>query len=701
LTRAALLGAGYIADAHARALAAMPDVTIAAVCDTNLSRARALAEQFGVNKVFTQIEGLLTPDVDIIHILLPPALHVDAARQCIDAGKHVFIEKPMGLAPADCQSLTDAAQARGVRLGVNHNFLFLPSYERLRRDVRAGVIGRIGQLSVRWFYPLAPIKAGPFDSWMMRDARNLVFELGPHLVAFVIDLLGPLENVTSSVSDPVTLPTGVRLFRRWHIAAESAGAAVHLAIDVGEGAVERSLTVRGPGAIAVCDFERDTYAIDEPGGTNPLFADMAFAGRRAGQTMLEAGSSFVRRAASTVRKRPAASVFGESMQRAIAAFYAGIDTTPDSRMTGEFGTRVIEACDAVVEAARLPTVEVAPPAVLKPPARPTILVIGGTGFIGRHLVKRLAEKGHSVRVVTRSAGNGAALLAGLPVELAVGDAANTDYLDRALQGIEVVYDLAKANGRNWSDYVQNDIEVTRRIGERALAAGVRRLIYTGTISSYYSGDASKVIDGDTPLDPKIETRNLYARSKAASERVLLDLHREKGLPVVLFRPGIVIGPGSPPAHLGVADFQNPGRVRFFGRGDNKLPFVLVDDVVQGLVLGMDEPGLEGRAFLLSDEPLLSAREYVEETGKAMGLRFRATSRAIWRYYLADAFKEGVKHAIRHPNRRAVSYRDWAAQAQLARYDASETREALRWRPAGRRDLLVQRGIVDAVRAWQT
>ena len=101
-----LLGAGYIIKSHAKALLGTPGVTLAAVCDLSRGRAEAAAAEFAIPQVFDTLEGLLASDVDAVHVLLPPALHLDAARRLIDAGKHVFLEKPMGI---------DAAAVSGAR----------------------------------------------------------------------------------------------------------------------------------------------------------------------------------------------------------------------------------------------------------------------------------------------------------------------------------------------------------------------------------------------------------------------------------------------------------------------------------------------------------------------------------------------------------------------------------------------------------
>jgi nucleoside-diphosphate-sugar epimerase len=239
--------------------------------------------------------------------------------------------------------------------------------------------------------------------------------------------------------------------------------------------------------------------------------------------------------------------------------------------------------------------------------------------------------------------------------------------------------------------------VTQNIAERALAKGIKRLIYTGTIDSYYSAKATDIITGDTELDTKSRTRNNYARSKAACEALLMDMHKLKGLPVVIFRPGIVIGAGCPPAHWGVGMFQSDTRVQFWGDGLNKLPFVLVEDVAEALALALDRAGIEGQTFLLTDEPLLSGQEYVDIISKESGTKVRAEPTPIWKFFMGDVIKEAAKHVIRHPNRKIPSYRDWDSRSHRARYDNSKTKQMLGWKPAGTREALVDRGIITTVR----
>ena len=695
-----LLGAGYILAAHAKALKAVVGAELHAVCDISRLRAEASAKAFGIPHIFTDLGELLASACDVVHVLLPPHLHLDATRRIIEAGKSAFVEKPMGLDVAECESLVALAAARGLSLGVNHNFLFMPAYEELRQAARDGTLGKLDHVSIDWLYGLGLLQFGPYQNWMLSEEGNLFLEIGPHLAAFAIDLCGPLTNLYARASMPIDMPGEQRAWRHWNIVAAHADTAVALNLSVVPGQACRRVFVRGHAGSATLDFERGVVVREHTVSTSTVFDPFLTGVGSARSVFGQAARNLVRNVTGTLRKTPQANGFEESVFRSIAAFYSGLGGNPDARVSGSFGVEVMRLCRSVVDASSVATgrVRVDSAAIaLAPPA--TVLVVGGTGFIGKRLVQALVKRGVGVRVLSRSASAARLELGALPVEVAQGSHGDSAVLERALAGIEVVYHLAKATGKRWEDYVQNDVEPTRVLAEAALARGIKRFIYTGTIDSYASAAASDTIDGDTALDPRIVERNLYARSKATCEVLLLEMHAKRGLPLVIFRPGVVIGVGSPPAHWGVGMFHSDTRVQFWGDGTTKLPLVLVEDVAEGLALGMSVPGIEGKAFLLTDAPLLNAREYVAATSQALGSRISALPTPIWRFYLLDAVKEAAKRLIQHPNHRGASYHDWNCRSHRARYDNEASRRVLGWTPAGNRDDLIAKGIVGAVRHY--
>jgi nucleoside-diphosphate-sugar epimerase len=533
---------------------------------------------------------------------------------------------------------------------------------------------------------------------MLTAPANMLFEVGPHLGAFVLDLVGEPEIISAVAGDPIELPGAQTVFRQWTVIARVATTTVLLSISISPGHADRILRVRGRGGSAQLDFGRDIVWRDTNGSQNPIFDAYSTAERAARQLFHEAKRDRFRRLKSALSKRPDANPFEESIFRSISAFYANGVMKVDPRHDGHFGAGVVRLCEGVAAAA---STGAASGGAIPVPRRPTqlkprVLVVGGTGFIGRRLVRMLNDRGHSVRVLTRNPRAAALELDGQAVELFAGSHGDPKSAAEALDGISTVYHLAKCDGKQWQDYVDGDISPTRVLAQTALSAGVTRFIYTGTIASYASGNARDVIDNNTPVDPAIARRDHYARSKAACEHLLQAMQREAGLPLVILRPGIVIGPGSPPAHPGVGRFLSETRVDYWGDGRNALPLVVVDDVAEALLLSLDAPGVTGQTLLVTGPPLMSARDYVSAVEACMQARIDARSRSAWRNWAADMIKELAKNAVRHPNRRWPSLHDWQCTSHRARYDSRMTEQALGWHPINDREELKVRGIAQAV-----
>jgi predicted dehydrogenase/nucleoside-diphosphate-sugar epimerase len=692
-----MLGAGYILKSHATAVRGLPGVSLHMIADVALGRAKSAAAAYGFAHAAGSIEDVAASDCDVVHILVPPAHHIAAARAMVAAGKHVFLEKPMGIDSASCAQLVEEAAAKGVQVGVNHNFLFGERYEALRAAILSGEIGRIDMIEVDWLFDLPQLRFGPFDNWMLAAPANVLFEIAPHLLAFIHDLAGPTDIQSALAGNEATMPSGIVLPRNWRANGFAGHTATSVTLSLTPGQGERQVRVRGRGGSVAYDFGRDFGTVSKTASANPMIEAWQIAGGMGKSIKAQAGTGIRKRLRSAIGKRPDADPFDATVYRSIRAFYEGGVEQIDPRHAGSFAVRVMRGCEAIAKMAGAgeTVARAVVPAMPKPLKAPTVLVVGATGFIGRRLVEKLVERGHGVRVLSRSANAAAFQFAGTPVEIMGGAHGDPETAKRALQGIDTVYHLAKCEGKRWQDYVDGDIAPTRVLGEAALAAGVKRFIYTGTIDSYASDDAGKVIDCDTPVDPAITSRNYYARSKAACEALLRDL----GLPLVIMRPAVVIGPGSPPAHLGVGRFSGEARIEYWGDGRNMIPLVGVDDIAEALTRGAEVPGIEGRQFVLASPPLLSARDYVAAYEALAGAKVEQHERSALAYWFADFGKELLKNAIRHPNRRWPTLHDWACKAHRARYDSSEAEAVLGWKPVSDRQAMIDEVIAPMIASY--
>ena len=703
--RVALLGAGYIADWHAKCLKSVADVELVAVCDQAQERAEALAARFGIAKSYASLAAMLQAEkLDAVHILLPPDLHFAAASAVIEAGVSVFLEKPMCESAGLCDQLVQEAADRQVHLGVGHNFLFSLPWEQLRRDVRSGILGRVDQIAITWNRFLPQSAFGPFDIWMLRDPRNIMLETGSHLVAYMLDLVGEPDEMEVRAGNQIVLPTGRSFFHRWQVSAVKGPAAIGLNFSFVPGFAEHNIHVRGSLATATANIERNTYALERYRPADPDFENYAIIASRAKSEKAQARRTLAKYVLSKLGLEKRGTPFGESIARAMDAFYGATDGRAeglDQRISGQFGARVIRVGEQIGERANLPAETAASrtePKIAGAGVKADVLVLGGAGFIGKELLRQLVADGRGVRVLVRSA-------AGLPEELrAQVDCQTGNLLDReallgAMQGADCVVDLARAHVKNWPEYQKYEIGATRLVADCALQAGVKRFIYAGTIDSYYAGKRGSTITEATPLDPHIAHRNLYARAKALSEAALLKMHRERKLPLVIVRPGIVIGRGGSPFHWGVGMWWHDAVCQVWGQGNNKLPLVLVEDVARGLIAAIDTPSIEGRDFNLVAEPCLSAQEYLDELDRVGTMRIQRYATPILHFYLLDMLKWVVKVTVRHPERRMPSYRDWKSRTQQAHFDCTAAKTVLGWNPVSDRGELVRKGIEEPLREF--
>ena len=177
---------------------------------------------------------------------------------------------------------------------MNHNFLFLPAYERLRRDLHDGQLGTVDNLSVNWLYALPLIQFGPFNNWMLNAPSNIVFELGPHLVAFVVDLLGMPETVNVGVDRPIDLPGQQRVYRHWSVTGHSGRASWSLNLSLSPGQADRSVRVRGYARTAQCDLDRDIYLRQAVRSTSALFDNLLGGLHTSGQWGAQTSGNLIR-----------------------------------------------------------------------------------------------------------------------------------------------------------------------------------------------------------------------------------------------------------------------------------------------------------------------------------------------------------------------------------------------------------------------
>lgn len=243
-----------------------------------------------------------------------------------------------------------------------------------------------------------------------------------------------------------------------------------------------------------------------------------------------------------------------------------------------------------------------------------LLVTGATGFLGRRQVRRLLDGGWSVRALLRPGTDPASVpewaedLASGRLEVAHASFSDAGQLRSALDGIRVVLHLAASKSGSAAAQVANTVVGSEQLYQASLAAGTSRFVL---VSSFGVIGASQVargglIDEQVPMEAQAERRDPYSFAKHRQEALAWKYHRERGLPLVVVRPGAVFGPGG--------SIMGPRiGLRLFGLflhlgGGCTLPLTYVDNCADAIVQAGVVPGIEGETFCVVDDDLPTSRQ---------------------------------------------------------------------------------------------
>lgn len=142
MLKVAIVGSGKIADDHASQIQRIEDCEIVGVCDSEPLMARQFYERFPVKHYFSDLQELLcTIQPDVVHVCTPPQSHFSITKVCLQAGSHVYVEKPFALSEAEAGELIALATRRGLKVTAGHDDQFRPAARRMRALVQSGYLG--------------------------------------------------------------------------------------------------------------------------------------------------------------------------------------------------------------------------------------------------------------------------------------------------------------------------------------------------------------------------------------------------------------------------------------------------------------------------------------------------------------------------------------------------------------------------------
>jgi predicted dehydrogenase/nucleoside-diphosphate-sugar epimerase len=539
--RVAILGGGRMALQHATAIRLQADAKFVAVGDPFLSEDEIKA-RFGADVAGYRDPATLLKEArpDVVHIVSPPHTHFPLARLCLENGANVYVEKPFAPSAREAAELLDLADARGLRACSAHQVL----YQRAGQAYQTW-LPMIGELyHVESYFSFKPVRRRP-DGGTPLSAVDQLVDILPHPVYLMLSALERDAGATPTLESFEVAPEGeVRAIVR------SGATLATLIVTLRGRPIESYLRVVGSNGSVTADFILgDIVKSLGPGASAPAVVVKPFSQstQKFWGSVAGVGRLLFRRQKSYPGLGELLTLFYDSIRNGSPPPISRRSILNTVAICEQIAAR-LAAADATADAAARIELEQRTRALSPPnPSRGTVLVTGGSGFLGRQVLQELRADGWRVRATVRR----------LP--LARAQVPGIDYVEAdlgrglppaALEGVAAVVHLAAETAGNQAAHERNTIVATRNLLDAMESAGVRRLVNIGSVAVLKPSRGA--LREDSPLDRGNLGRGPYVWAKAEAEAIAADRATSGAIDVRTIRLGPLVdfGDYTPPGRLG-------------------------------------------------------------------------------------------------------------------------------------------------------
>ncbi len=252
-----------------------------------------------------------------------------------------------------------------------------------------------------------------------------------------------------------------------------------------------------------------------------------------------------------------------------------------------------------------------------------ILITGGTGFTGSHLVKHVLREGNKAVVLDNQEGIMLEELKKLGAEVILGSVTDPEALRKAVDGCEIVYHLAAAFRKinvPKSEYDNTNINAMSSLLEICQQAGVKKVVYCSTQGVHGNIDSlgqNPPVPGDenSPIKPE----DYYQFTKYEGEKVA-QAFMEKGMDITILRPTALYGPGDPGRFLMLYKQVKKGWFPFFGPGTAFYHPVYVQNFCDAFTLAVQRPESKGQTYIIADNEYFPIEDIVQKIANIMEVK---------------------------------------------------------------------------------
>ena len=664
--RVAVIGAGYVAKHHLAALSRLEFIDLVGIADLDLKAAQTLATEWKIPCAVQTLAELSAKKPNVVFVLTPPSSHCLLTLEALNMNCHVLVEKPMADTVSDCDAMIACAKERGLVLSVNHSDRLDPVVLHALKLVQSGFCGDVMAVDFLRSSEYPPYAGGPLPS-MVSQGSYPFRDLGVHGLCLLEAFLGQVRELTINYRS--TTRNSNLKFDEWHVAAQCERGLGRVQLSWNVRPMQNKIIIQGTQAVIEIDRFLQVCRVNRnlPG---PKFIGILVTSfLNAVKDVFRIPWNVVRVATGKIRPSPGIQCGAEEFVRALHEGHS-------PPVSAEEGRHIIDLMESVcrkADAERTAELE----ARFKPLKPAKTLVTGAAGFLGHALVKKLRIDGESIRVLVRRAPTWLSDDPG--VDVVYGDLGDPAIVEHAISGVQTVFHLGAAMKGGQKEFEAGTVWGTRNVVDACIKHNVQRLIYVSSLSvlDHAGRDASHKITESSLLEPHSDWRGAYTQTKLTAEQVVMEATRTRGLKAVLIRPGQIFGPGSehsvPNATIAIA-----GRWVAVGSGEQTLPLVYVDDVVDALQSAQRLTGIDGLLFNIVDPEIITHTVYMAHCRRKLGKNLKMI-RVPTFIFMTLAFAVELLGKVLKKNVPLTRYRVRSLRP-LANFDLTAANTKLAWQP---------------------
>jgi nucleoside-diphosphate-sugar epimerase/predicted dehydrogenase len=673
-----IIGGGGIAKLHGTQILNQPNAKLVGIADTDVNRAASLAAELKAEQYFTDATIMIQEQKpDIVHILVPPQYHAELGTMAMNLGCHVFVEKPMALSVPDAKRMIETANQNKVILCVNHNMVFEEVVQKALKLTSTDAIGDVVSIEAHFSYnpmrnPAWVEEGAKYCHWSYRLNGGPLQDLFPHPASVVMEFLSEINEVQSIGHSRGALKNDCQDEIR--VLVKSNDVIGYISMSLNEKPDVILLAIKGTKGIIEANLINGILTYQKHSGL-PRAVIRGISGFSISyQNFKQSFGNVYKFARGRVDK-------SGGIGPIISKLYSSIENGGEIPISAEKSLNVVDLMNRVWPA---PVIDFnktfrIPSAVEKREKVSTALVTGSSGFLGTHLIKKLLSENIAVRALVRPNSIRAGKLKNLDVDVVEGNLSDADVINKAVKGIKTIFHAGSAMSNNWDDHYNSTIKGTENLIKAALDNQVERIVHLSTLAVYElnSLKKNKLIKEDSPYQKNPRKMGPYAFSKIEAEKLLIESYQNKGLPVSIVRPGMIVGPSG---HIFFPHFGYRYQDKMFliiGGGSNILPLTYVENTVDGIYRASIEQKAVGQIYNLIDDGEFTVKEYLELFMKVTGIQARIINLPYVVPYLATTAYE-IASSLNLLKKGVTSRAQLKWKQSPLRFDSSKAKNELGW-----------------------